>query len=213
MQHIYRTAETFVGLQEVVGAKHNPKILEMFSASGHAWVQDDETPWCAAFVGSVLSLCNMPGTKKLNARSYLSWGSPVDLENAEKGDVVVLWRKDKSGPYGHVAFFDRIDGNKIYLLGGNQKNKVGINPYPIERVLGVRRAIKQRKSPASSTTIRASVAGAAGTATSMFSTISYTLSSLDPVVQYIVIITLAISLLSFGWIIRERLKKWAEGIR
>ena len=42
-----------LGLKEIRGKKDNPRVVEMFAESGHAWVRDDETAWCAAAVGSL----------------------------------------------------------------------------------------------------------------------------------------------------------------
>lgn len=210
MQKFYDKAIEFIGLQEIAGEKHNGKILDMFKVSGHAWVQDDETPWCAAFIGAVIVLCGATGTRKLNARSYLDWGVSVPKAEARRGDIVVLWRKRPDGPYGHVGFVDRIEGNKIYILGGNQGNAVNISPYPIERVLGFRRLKPERTSPSKSTTIQASVAGMAATGLTGATT---AIGALDPVAQYIILTASLIAALGFFWIIRERLKKWAEGDR
>jgi uncharacterized protein (TIGR02594 family) len=137
---ILAAAGEHLGLEEWPGARHNPAIVAMFADSGHSWVQDDETPWCAAFVGSVLASVGLPHTGKLNARSYLEWGGAVRLQDAKPGDVVVLWRNSPASWQGHVGFFVRFQGDRVVLRGGNQGNKVSDAPYPVDRVLGVRRA-------------------------------------------------------------------------
>ena len=138
---IFAAAGDHLGLEQWPGAAHNPTIVAMFADKGHSWVQDDETPWCAAFVGSVLAQLGLPHTGKLNARSYLDWGEGVDLQDAQPGDVVVLWRISPSAWQGHVGFFAGIDGDRVILRGGNQGNRVSDARYPISRVLGVRRAV------------------------------------------------------------------------
>ena len=135
---ILEMAGGYVGETEIAGAKHNPKILAMYKKSGAAWVEDDETPWCAAFVGAVLKDAGIKGTMKLNARSYLDWGEEVT--KPEAGDVVIFWRGKKDGWQGHVAFFVRFDGDKIVVLGGNQGDAVSIKSYAGSRWLGYRRA-------------------------------------------------------------------------
>ncbi len=135
----YDIATEYLGLKEWPGVKHNPKVVAMFEASGNGWVEDDETPWCAAFVGSVLAESGMQGTGKLNARSYLDWGVEVHLSEARQGDIVVFWRGSRDGWQGHVAFFDHLEGDKIYVLGGNQGDAVSVAPYALSRVLSVRR--------------------------------------------------------------------------
>lgn len=121
---------------------HNPKVVQYFADVGHSWVKDDETAWCAAFVGAMLKRAGLPHTGALNARSYLDWGTPVGIEQAERGDVVILWRGDRDGWQGHVAFFHSLTGDRVTLLGGNQSNQVNLAAYPLDRVLGVRRMAK-----------------------------------------------------------------------
>jgi uncharacterized protein (TIGR02594 family) len=139
-QAILAAAGEHIGLTEWPGAKHNPAIVQMFADKGHDWVQDDETPWCAAFVGSVLASLGLPHTGKLNARSYLAWGSEVRMQDARPGDVVVLWRGSLTSWQGHVAFLVRFDGDRVILRGGNQGNAVSDAPYARDRILGIRRA-------------------------------------------------------------------------
>ena len=138
---IFETAGEYLGLDEWPGAKHNPKIVGFFEDVGHGWVKDDETAWCAAFVGSVLAQVGLPHSGKLNARSYLDWGEAVDMRDARAGDVVVFWRGKPNGWQGHVAFLVRFEGDRVIVRGGNQGNKVSDASYPLSRLLGVRRAI------------------------------------------------------------------------
>jgi len=135
----YALACEEIGLKELRGAEHNPDIVEMFADVGHSWVKDDETAWCAAFVGSMLARAGLPSTRKLDARSYLKWGMSVDPRDAQIGDIVVFWRQSPTSWQGHVGFFAGRDGDYIKVLGGNQSNSVSIAAYPMSRLLGVRR--------------------------------------------------------------------------
>jgi len=139
MASYYELAKSELGLSEVHGAKDNPRIVKMFADVGHSWVDNDETAWCAAAVGSWLERSGIKGTGKLNARSYLDWGDEVDLEDARPGDVVIFSRGDPNGWQGHVALFESNLGQFIKVLGGNQGNKVSIANYATSRLLGVRR--------------------------------------------------------------------------
>ena len=132
-------AKQYIGTKEIAGSTHNPKVVKMFAAVGHDWVKDDETAWCAAFVGFVLKQCNLPYTGKLNARSYLDIGEPVAIEDAVPGDVVIFSRGNPSGWQGHVAFYVSHTDTHVNVLGGNQSNAVNIKPYSRSRLLGVRR--------------------------------------------------------------------------
>ncbi|MBM2293857.1 TIGR02594 family protein [Sulfitobacter pseudonitzschiae] len=138
---IFETAGQYLGLEEWPGAKHNPQIVGFFEDVGHGWVKDDETAWCAAFVGSVLAQVGLPNSGKLNARSYLDWGREVAPADARAGDVVVFWRGSPSGWQGHVAFLVRFESDRVIVRGGNQGNKVSDASYPLSRMLGLRRAI------------------------------------------------------------------------
>tara|TARA_R110000744_G_scaffold2592_5_gene10323 strand:+ start:8992 stop:9501 length:510 start_codon:yes stop_codon:yes gene_type:complete len=143
----YRLAETFRGLKEIAGPRDEAKIVQMFAAVGHAWVKDDETAWCAAFVGAMIERVGLISTKALNARSYLDWGEEVDPQYAQAGDVVVFSRGDPKGWQGHVAFFVSQDATNISVLGGNQSNMVSVARYPKSRLLGVRRITPPAPAP------------------------------------------------------------------
>ena len=219
MQHVQDVAAGNLGMSEYPGAKHNPAIIEMFEKAGHSWVQDDETPWCAAFANSVLADCGIEGTGKLNARSFETWGERVPhFDQAQKGDVCVFWRKKPNGPYGHVAFFDHYDEdtNRVHVLGGNQGNAVSVAGYPYNRLISLRRAAPQATSAppkpkpmSKSSTIKATtVAGAVSAGTGVMAT----LSDMDPNVQMIIAGGAVVTVLACIWIFRERIKKLARGI-
>lgn len=215
---VYDVAKSYLGLEEFPGAKHNPKIIKMYADSGNAWVQDDETPWCAAFVGSVLAQAGIKGTNKLNARSYLNWGKPVELAEAKRDDIVVLER-GKDPASGHVAFYDGPSPRKGYirLLGGNQGNKVSVAEFPVSRVLGVRRYTpisipapkKERKNVAQSTTVQASAVQLASGVGGGIAAVG----ALDGRAQIVAIVLCAVIIAAAAWVMRERIKKWRDGIR
>ena len=77
-------------------------------------------------------------TGRANARSWLGWGRGT--YEPKVGDVVVLWRKSPESAAGHVGFFVRKEGSQLWLLGGNQRNSVSIQPYDEDRLLGYRTA-------------------------------------------------------------------------
>lgn len=140
-------ARSYLGTKELKGSADNPKIMEMYRTVGHDWVEHDEIAWCAAFVGNCLEKAGIPSTRKLNARSYLTWGERVaSLDKAEEGDVVVFTRGTKSSE-GHVAFFLKATGTQVEVLGGNQSDGVTVARYPKARVIGVRRSLAVSASP------------------------------------------------------------------
>lgn len=124
------------GLKEIPGKVDEPTIVGFFKDVGHSWVKDDEMAWCAAMVGSCLERAGISSTRKLNARSYLSFGQ--DTDNPQWGDIAVFWRKSEDSAFGHVAFYLNHDDDYVYVIGGNQSNMVKVSAYPIERVLSFR---------------------------------------------------------------------------
>ena len=125
-----------IGVKEIVGKKHNPRILHYFSEIGHAWVKNDETAWCSAFANYVCKKAGVKYSGKLNARSWEDIGEKII--NPEKGDIAVFWRESPDSWKGHVAFFIRQTKNWVYVLGGNQGNQVKISAYPKNRLLEYR---------------------------------------------------------------------------
>ncbi len=125
------------GVKGIVGDKNNDRILQYFKDIGQAWVKDDETAWCAAFVNWCLVQVSKPQTGKLNARSFLEYGTITDAP--ELGDIVILWRISKTGSFGHVGFYVNTVGENINILSGNQGNSVNITSYPKANLLGFRK--------------------------------------------------------------------------
>lgn len=143
-------ARGYLGAKEVAGAENNPLIMEMYASVGADWVEHDSVAWCAAFVGHCLERAGIRSTRKLTARSYLTFGEPVDLKDAREGDIVVFKRGNSSWQ-GHVAFYISDAGNRVSVLGGNQGDAVTIAKYPKSSLLGVRRVnASARAAPAPS---------------------------------------------------------------
>lgn len=207
-QVIYGQAVLDEGTYEWKGGDHNPRVLDYYKGAGHPEIKTDEVPWCAAFVGAKLAEVGLVGTGSLRARSYEKWGNTVDLSDARRGDIVVL-KRGNSTWQGHVGFFDRVENGKVYLLGGNQNNQVNISGYAIGKIVAVRRAKTPRTTPAKSSTVQAvavTVASGAGG-------VAAALGQLDPTAQNLVLSFCGVALIGLGWILRERLRKWAAGDR
>ena len=132
-------AKSYIGTTEGAGPTDNPKIMEMYASVGQAHVEHDEVAWCAAFVGHCLEQAGIRSTRRLNARSYLDWGVPVEVAETRRGDIGVIPRGSSSWQ-GHVFFIDRVEGAWVWGLGGNQDDAVTVKRYPVSKLLGVRRA-------------------------------------------------------------------------
>jgi len=102
------------------------------------------TEWCAAFVNAILEMEGIPGSESvseypLTARSFLKWGSPINPQDIQKGDIVVFPRGNSSWQ-GHVGFYiGRHSSGNWIILGGNQSNQVRYELYDPKRALGIRR--------------------------------------------------------------------------
>lgn len=133
--------EMLHGVIEEAGPKHNPRILEYWSAVDTFQPTDDETSWCAAAMNWALMVVGVRGPRRPNARSFLSWGERCD---GRLGGIAVLWRGSPDGWQGHVGILvgEAPRSGEVLLLGGNQGNRVGINSYSASRLLGYRRPQK-----------------------------------------------------------------------
>lgn len=132
-------ARGYIGTTEGPGLADNPVIMEMYASVGQTHVEHDSVAWCAAFVGHCLEKAGIRSTRKLTARSYLDWGIPIEVQDAQQGDIGIIPRGTSSWQ-GHVFFIDRIEGKWVWGLGGNQDDAVNVKRYPVSKLLGVRRA-------------------------------------------------------------------------
>lgn len=126
-------ARSLIGLKEIKGPQHAPEILQMWKDIKRSGIKDDETPWCAAFVGAMLERVGIKSSRFEGARSYEQWGDK--LNEPVYGCVAVLTRTGG----GHVAFVVGEHSNgDLLLLGGNQGDSVSIARYPRSRVSAYR---------------------------------------------------------------------------
>lgn len=124
-----------LGQHEIPGAAANPRITRYFRRAGHPTINNDETAWCAAFVGACLEDAGIKGTRSLRARSYLEWGASADVPTF--GAITVLPRGDDRAQ-GHVGFLVGTTETHIYLLGGNQSDAVSVMAFDRSTVLDYR---------------------------------------------------------------------------
>lgn len=126
-------AKKHIGVREIPGVNHHPLIVQMWKAIKRGGIRDDETPWCAAFVGMCLENVGIVSSRFESAKSYLTWGKY--LAEPIPGCVVVFTRTGG----GHVGFLvGRAPDGRLLVLGGNQGNEVNIRAFGVERVTGYR---------------------------------------------------------------------------
>lgn len=134
-----RVASAYIGQTEQAGSKHNPLVVKMFALIRMSGIKDDETPWCAAFVGSCLEEAGIKSSRSAAALSYLDYGQK--LAAPVLGSIAVKRRYNSSGKVigGHVFFVaGRTTDGRILGLGGNQNNRVGIDPFDPSGIVGYR---------------------------------------------------------------------------
>lgn len=135
-------ARSLIGLSEIKGPRHESRIVAMWDAIHCAWFKDDETPWCAGYVGACLERAGIRSSRSAAARSYEKWG--VDprpfgtVAEIPYGAIVVLSRAGAGAGSGHVGFYCGPSGSGFALLGGNQNDAVRISSYLWSRIVAVR---------------------------------------------------------------------------
>lgn len=133
------------GQREIAGPGTNARIAAYFRDAGHAEITDDETAWCAAFVGAMLKRSGIAGTGSLMARSYSRWGRPCEPPRC--GAIAVLSRGSDPA-LGHVGILLAITPATIILLGGNQSNAVTVEAYDRGRLIALRwPAVETEQAP------------------------------------------------------------------
>lgn len=126
-------AKKYINEREIKGDKHNPLILKWWKDIKRSGIKNDETPWCAAYVGGVLEEVGIKSSRFESAKSYLDWG--VKLNSAKTGCIVVFSRTGG----GHVGFVVGQDkGGNLLVLGGNQNDAVNIKSFSKANVVGYR---------------------------------------------------------------------------
>ena len=108
------TAQEYIGLHEYRQRQELTELLE---------VDPVRTEWCAAFVNAILELDDIPNlhdiesTAPLMARSFLSWGIPVEPENIKRGDIVIFPRGIKVGKVMLAFIMEKLtQENGLYLV-------------------------------------------------------------------------------------------------
>lgn len=116
-----------VGLREIPGKEHAPKITQWLVELG-AWWRDDETPWCGVAVAAWMRQAGITLPKhwyRAKAWADGTWGTLLDRPII--GCVVVF---DRVGG-GHVGLLHGIDAKGVLqVIGGNQGNAVSIAGFP-----------------------------------------------------------------------------------
>lgn len=121
-----------IGVAEIRGAQNNPRILRLWDDAHLAHAKDDEAAWCAAGVGAWLERAGIRSTRMPNALSYREWGIDVFESGAlmvPLGAILVKPRPPSEW-MGHVTIAVGVTRDGLVCgLGGNQKDRVGIDTF------------------------------------------------------------------------------------
>ncbi len=129
-----KIADSFIGLHEIVGPKHN-KIILWWLEKLNAWWRNDEAPWCGVFVAHCIKEAGLPYPKLyMRAKSWVEYGSLLRRDRLAPGAILVF---DRAGG-GHVGFYVGEDAGFYYVLGGNQSNAVNVMKLGKSRLVASR---------------------------------------------------------------------------
>lgn len=148
------------GIKEVPGAASNPQILGWAKELGlEKQYTNDGIAWCALTVAHWVHQAGYePVAQPLWALNWSSWGTAADKPSL--GDVLVFRRKTATGFAGHVGLYVGEDASHFYVLGGNQGDKVCIEPVLKTRLVAARRSPFRVAQPTNVRPIRFSATGA-----------------------------------------------------
>src|ERR1035437_524043 len=96
-QKLHDVAAAELGVHETPGPEATARIME-YDKHTTLKATDDSVPWRSSFANFVTDTAGFPGTHHANARSFLTWGVPLDVPVL--GSIVVMKRGD-SATQGH----------------------------------------------------------------------------------------------------------------
>lgn len=129
-----------LGTAEIAGAGNNDRVLQYFRDVGRADVKTDETPWCAAFVGSCLGKAGIDTgiapASILLAASYAKVGTPCDQPRVGAVAVIDVGTATQTGR--HVGLVSGWTDDTVQILGGNQGDAVSVATFRRDRIVALR---------------------------------------------------------------------------
>ena len=139
MNHLQIALSQYGVSEQNVG--DNPVILNYAKEAGIDGITNDEISWCSIFMNWVCFKAGLPMSKSPAARSWLNVGEQTTAP--QTGDIVVLWRDSPDSWKGHVGIFINYSADKhmIFVLGGNQGNRVCIQSLSATMILQFRKLI------------------------------------------------------------------------
>lgn len=134
------TMRELAGVREYPGGENNPTILGWARFIGNAWPEmasyaalyrSDDIAWCGLTAAYALAKHGIRppfGAKDterfLWANSFPAWGLKLD---APRVGCIVVFKWQSGG--GHIGLLDRLEGQTLWVLGGNQSDAVTVAPF------------------------------------------------------------------------------------
>lgn len=122
-------------IEDARSGQTHPRIPEYHSVTRAGRALDD-IAWCSSYVGCCLELAGIRSTRNKTAASYKTWDMDClpRLLSADPsawlsvfGAVAFFGPKDPdSASSGHVGFLLGRSAGDLFVLGGNQDNRVSI---------------------------------------------------------------------------------------
>lgn len=147
---LHAIAKRLVGqIRERPGKSNHPFIVWGHELCKLPEGTPDEVAWCSSGINVLCYVLGLPRSGSARARSWLKVGTPIELKDAQPGDIAIFKRGGglgNSGPEiieapGHVAVFDFYNEvtHMINVFGGNQSNQWSAGKFVEESLLGIRR--------------------------------------------------------------------------
>lgn len=124
---------SYIGTRE---DHNNPVVLRFFKEAGHPEIKSTSVAWCAAIVGAVLAEAGYKNTGSLAARSYEKYGTKLD--KPKPGAIAVFARGGKNSGLGHVGIVEKVIGNSIQIVSGNDNDMVRRSTRPTDSAIALR---------------------------------------------------------------------------
>lgn len=140
-EELFNIARTQLGVND-----KSPQV-KIYFKEGTGTNLDGKTSWCSSFINWAARKGGFQRTKSNMARSWLNIGTPINIRDAQKGDIVIFSR-GRDPKYGHVGIFEKlISPTKFSAISGNYSSRVRMAEFSTGRTgdlvfLGIRRIKK-----------------------------------------------------------------------
>ncbi len=119
-----RLARLDIGIRE---GKDDAKILAYRAYTKErpwAGTSGAGSAWCSDACNAWMERAGVKGTRSAGAASWRRWGKACE---PRVGAVIVFGPSDPDAAgTGHVGLIDRVEGEWVWVLGGNQSNAVNV---------------------------------------------------------------------------------------